>query len=237
MLNQRTRVNHTPLLLFLFVLLFSAFNVAMAEQQQRVQVVYQYGDLFLQDGDEFIAAPQGPYSVDQTFRIGEKEDAAVLQNIPEKLEEAGLVLSYGDREMITLSTSSTVKRLVNEEQVAAYQMTGAVHLFIKKNQKETPVNLLINGIPLTTAEGHFFFNDLGETTQLTLIEGTATATITGKVLEGGSTEQQENAAEVLQTEDATTDVVAQTEDATTDVVAQTEDATTDVVTQVKLIAV
>ncbi|MCP4756585.1 MAG: FecR domain-containing protein [Proteobacteria bacterium] len=179
----------------LSTLIFTAVGQENSDASQAakdVPVLLQKGDLFKMQEEGFVVLEEkeAPKTVDK-LRIGEIEDAGLILVTPEELAAASVALSYSERDLITLSNGSTIVRSLSEiDNLPNFEITGAVHVFIRKSQdsatmEEAVYEFKINDIFMSSSQLHLFYNDLKGKPELTVVEGMVTVSLPSEEIEMG----------------------------------------------------
>lgn len=138
-----------------------------------VNVLYQKGELFLQQGESSIAIKAKKLDAANTLKIdtAESVDNKSIEKNPEILKEAYVALAYSEREVITISKNSTISQTSQEGQSAAYKLSGVGHILIDADANKSPFKLQINDLQFQIQKAHIFFNGIKETHEITIVEG------------------------------------------------------------------
>ncbi|MCP4296492.1 MAG: FecR domain-containing protein [Proteobacteria bacterium] len=175
--------------LSLLVCLCLSPGSTLGAEKSALPALHKQGKVFVLKGKDkekkYIPLPKKGLLKNAHLRVGEEIEPQMLMKDPEKLSKNQLVLSYSEREMITLASGAKINRQLSKEKIPEYQVSGTAHLFILQKKKDPqPFKFSLNNIPFQTTNGHLFITDLqpGQL-EFTLIDGTLQAEISGDVVD------------------------------------------------------
>ncbi len=112
-----------------------------------------------------------------SVRVGGKAKTELFKKSPEKLGEAHSVFTAGNRLLLTLSNGTSFKHSVSKEKTGLYNLTGAAHFLINGSTEKQPFIIKVNDLRIETLKLHLFYEDIGGTSRITVIEGSASVTL------------------------------------------------------------
>ncbi len=164
----------------LFVFMWGAMLPIYA-QTTDIHVLYRKGELFKQQQEGLKPLEKKEVlKIGETLKVGKIENPKTLIKEPKRLKEAQAVIRLTDGILATLSNGSTLSySMSKKEKIHEINVIATAHIYLIPAKNQNEVKVRINNLIITSAQIHLFYHDLLANPVLTVIDGMASAKVSG----------------------------------------------------------